>query len=162
MVQIRLSTKKELNSAPCCLRLVNRTFPWLSASTSKASTTSLSSANNVSWEIFISSLTSTQHFADKLKLFVPSTIGAFGPESPRNPTPNLCIQRPKTIYGVSKVKTLPVMMESFGVQFKLRVSGACRVNGRVLPQKIQLGLPITEVATLTFTKKFISSSGSLE
>lgn len=38
-----------------------------------------------------------------LKLFVPSTIGAFGPESPRNPTPNLCIQRPKTIYGVSKV-----------------------------------------------------------
>ena len=40
---------------------------------------------------------------DKLKLFVPSTIGAFGPESPRNSTPNLCIQRPKTIYGVSKV-----------------------------------------------------------
>jgi len=39
----------------------------------------------------------------KLKLFVPSTIGAFGPESPRNPTPNICIQRPKTIYGVSKV-----------------------------------------------------------
>ena len=34
---------------------------------------------------------------------MPSTIGAFGPESPRNPTPNLCIQRPKTIYGVSKV-----------------------------------------------------------
>jgi len=39
----------------------------------------------------------------KLKIFVPSTIGAFGPESPRNPTPNICIQRPKTIYGVSKV-----------------------------------------------------------
>ena len=39
----------------------------------------------------------------KLRLFVPSTIGAFGPESERNPTPNLTIQRPKTIYGVSKV-----------------------------------------------------------
>ncbi|XP_049775742.1 L-threonine 3-dehydrogenase, mitochondrial isoform X2 [Schistocerca cancellata] len=39
----------------------------------------------------------------KLKLFVPSTIGAFGPESPRLPTPNVTIQRPKTIYGVSKV-----------------------------------------------------------
>ena len=39
----------------------------------------------------------------KLKVFVPSTIGAFGPESPRNPTPNITIQRPKTIYGVSKV-----------------------------------------------------------
>ncbi|KAK3538325.1 hypothetical protein QTP70_035232 [Hemibagrus guttatus] len=36
-------------------------------------------------------------------LFVPSTIGAFGPTSPRNPTPDLCIQRPRTIYGVSKV-----------------------------------------------------------
>lgn len=40
-----------------------------------------------------------------LRIFIPSTIGAFGPESPRNPTPNLCIQRPKTIYGVAKVHT---------------------------------------------------------
>ena len=39
----------------------------------------------------------------KLKLFSPSTIGAFGPDSPRNPTPDVTIQRPRTIYGVSKV-----------------------------------------------------------
>ncbi|KAI8427565.1 hypothetical protein MSG28_002072 [Choristoneura fumiferana] len=39
----------------------------------------------------------------KLRIFVPSTIGAFGPDSPRNPTPNITIQRPRTIYGVSKV-----------------------------------------------------------
>lgn len=38
-----------------------------------------------------------------LRVFIPSTIGAFGPESPRDPTPDICIQRPKTIYGVSKV-----------------------------------------------------------
>ncbi|XP_066538149.1 L-threonine dehydrogenase 2 isoform X1 [Hoplias malabaricus] len=38
-----------------------------------------------------------------LRLFVPSTIGAFGPSSPRDPAPDLCIQRPRTIYGVSKV-----------------------------------------------------------
>lgn len=38
-----------------------------------------------------------------LRLFCPSTIGAFGPETPRNPTPDVTIQRPKTIYGVSKV-----------------------------------------------------------
>ncbi|XP_060677252.1 L-threonine dehydrogenase [Hemiscyllium ocellatum] len=38
-----------------------------------------------------------------LRLFVPSTIGAFGSTSPRNPTPDLCVQRPRTIYGVSKV-----------------------------------------------------------
>jgi len=30
-------------------------------------------------------------------------VGAFGPTSPRNPTPDLTIQRPRTIYGVSKV-----------------------------------------------------------
>ncbi|KAB7506498.1 L-threonine 3-dehydrogenase, mitochondrial [Armadillidium nasatum] len=41
-----------------------------------------------------------------LRLFVPSTIGAFGPDSPRNPTPNITIQRPRTIYGVSKVRCL--------------------------------------------------------
>ncbi|XP_074081442.1 L-threonine 3-dehydrogenase, mitochondrial-like [Macrotis lagotis] len=39
----------------------------------------------------------------RLRLFVPSTIGAFGPSSPRNPTPDICIQRPRTIYGLSKV-----------------------------------------------------------
>lgn len=39
----------------------------------------------------------------KLRIFVPSTIGAFGPDSPRNPTPNVTVQRPRTIYGVSKV-----------------------------------------------------------
>uniref|UniRef100_A0A6A7FUK8 L-threonine 3-dehydrogenase, mitochondrial n=2 Tax=Hirondellea gigas TaxID=1518452 RepID=A0A6A7FUK8_9CRUS len=38
-----------------------------------------------------------------LRVFVPSTIGAFGPDSPRDITPNVCIQRPRTIYGVSKV-----------------------------------------------------------
>ncbi|CAF3343593.1 unnamed protein product [Rotaria socialis] len=39
----------------------------------------------------------------KCKLFIPSTIGAFGLESPRSPTPDICVQRPRTIYGVSKV-----------------------------------------------------------
>lgn len=38
-----------------------------------------------------------------LRLFIPSTIGAFGPHCPRNPTPDLTVQRPRTIYGVSKV-----------------------------------------------------------
>ena len=40
---------------------------------------------------------------NNLRLFCPSTIGAFGPETPSNPTPDVTIQRPKTIYGVAKV-----------------------------------------------------------
>ena len=63
----------------------------------------------------------------RLRLFVPSTIGAFGPESPRNPTPNLCIQRPKTIYGVSKVHGELLgeyYHHKFGLDFRcLRVPG---------------------------------------
>ena len=38
-----------------------------------------------------------------LRLFCPSTIGAFGVETPKNPTPDATLQRPTTIYGVSKV-----------------------------------------------------------
>ena len=36
-------------------------------------------------------------------LFVPSSIGAFGPSTPLNNTPQDTIQRPDTIYGVTKV-----------------------------------------------------------
>ena len=39
----------------------------------------------------------------KLQVFVPSTIGAFGPDSPKQMTPDVTIQRPTTIYGVTKV-----------------------------------------------------------
>jgi len=53
-----------------------------------------------------------------LKLFVPSTIGAFGPDSPRNPTPDLCVQRPRTIYGVSKVHA-ELMGEYYNTKFGL-------------------------------------------
>ena len=36
-------------------------------------------------------------------LFFPSSIGAFGPETPRKKTPQVTIQRPTTMYGVTKV-----------------------------------------------------------
>lgn len=39
----------------------------------------------------------------KLKLFWPSSIAAFGPDTPRTNTPNDTILRPTTIYGVTKV-----------------------------------------------------------
>ncbi|MGB3367018.1 MAG: NAD-dependent epimerase/dehydratase family protein [Acidaminobacteraceae bacterium] len=38
-----------------------------------------------------------------LSLFVPSSIAAFGPNTPSTMTPQDTIQRPTTIYGVSKV-----------------------------------------------------------
>jgi nucleoside-diphosphate-sugar epimerase len=36
-------------------------------------------------------------------LFFPSSIGAFGPGTPRKRTPQVTIQRPTTMYGVTKV-----------------------------------------------------------
>jgi threonine 3-dehydrogenase len=105
--------------------------------------------NRISWIIHLSALLSAVgeknvHLAMKvnvegmqnildlsrqfhLKVFIPSTIGAFGPESPRNPTPDLAIQRPKTIYGVSKVYAELLgeyYSHKFGVDFRcLRFPG---------------------------------------
>ncbi len=62
-----------------------------------------------------------------LRMFVPSTIGAFGPNSPRNPTPDDCIQQPNTIYGVSKVHVELLGMylnHRYGLDFRsLRLPG---------------------------------------
>lgn len=38
-----------------------------------------------------------------LRLFMPSTIGAFGPTTPPVDTPDLTIMRPTTIYGITKL-----------------------------------------------------------
>jgi nucleoside-diphosphate-sugar epimerase len=39
----------------------------------------------------------------KCKVFTPSSIGAFGPTTPKDSTPQDTIQRPTTMYGVTKV-----------------------------------------------------------
>lgn len=36
-------------------------------------------------------------------VFTPSSIGAFGPDTPKDPTPQDTLMRPSTIYGVTKV-----------------------------------------------------------
>lgn len=39
----------------------------------------------------------------KVKVLIPSSIAAFGPDTPLNNTPDFTIQRPRGIYGIGKV-----------------------------------------------------------
>lgn len=57
------------------------------------------------WNIGVGALLNCLEVAREFNtaLFTPSSIGAFGPETPRVKTPQDTIQRPKTIYGVTKV-----------------------------------------------------------
>lgn len=57
------------------------------------------------WSINMGGLVNALEVARELgcKFFTPSSIGAFGPDTPKVNTPQDTIQRPKTMYGVTKV-----------------------------------------------------------
>jgi nucleoside-diphosphate-sugar epimerase len=59
----------------------------------------------LAWDININTLCSMLEIArtENCSIFTPSSIGAFGPSSPKDYTPQDTIQRPTSIYGVSKV-----------------------------------------------------------
>ncbi len=59
----------------------------------------------VAWQINMTSLYNVLETARQcgVAVFFPSSIGAFGPTTPRDKTPQVTIQRPTTIYGVTKV-----------------------------------------------------------
>ncbi|MGX6962470.1 L-threonine 3-dehydrogenase [Vagococcus xieshaowenii] len=57
------------------------------------------------WELNMGGLVNALEVAREfnLKFFTPSSIGAFGPNTPKDNTPQDTIQRPTTMYGVTKV-----------------------------------------------------------
>jgi len=57
------------------------------------------------WQLNVNGLVNVLEAARQYKcaLFFPSSIGAFGPDTPRNRTQQVTIQRPTTMYGVTKV-----------------------------------------------------------
>ena len=59
----------------------------------------------VAWEVNMGGVYQVLEVARRhsCSLFVPSSIGAFGASTPANNTPQDTIQRPSTIYGVTKV-----------------------------------------------------------
>ena len=61
----------------------------------------------LAWKIGIDGLWNVLEVAreHECAVFTPSSIGSFGPETPPDNVPQDTIQRPRTIYGVSKVTT---------------------------------------------------------
>lgn len=57
------------------------------------------------WDVGIGSLMNCLDVAREYKcaVFTPSSIGAFGPNTPKDKTPQDTIQRPNTVYGITKV-----------------------------------------------------------
>lgn len=58
------------------------------------------------WDLNMTSLLHILDLAVKMNIrqvFWPSSIGAFGPHSPRENTPQYCTMDPQTIYGISKL-----------------------------------------------------------
>ena len=55
-------------------------------------------------------------------VFLPSSIGAFGPTTPRDGTPQDTIQRPTTIYGVTKVAS-ELLCDYYALRFGVDARG---------------------------------------
>lgn len=59
----------------------------------------------LAWNLNMGGLVNALEVARELQcqFFTPSSIGAFGPTTPKDNTPQITIQRPTTMYGVNKV-----------------------------------------------------------
>ena len=56
------------------------------------------------------------------QVFFPSSIGAFGPSTPRDRTPQVTIQRPSTMYGVTKVSG-ELLCDYYATRFGVNTRG---------------------------------------
>ena len=73
---------------------------------------------HLAWKIGVGGLYNTLEVAREKKcaVFTPSSIGSFGPDTPHDKTPQDTIQRPRTIYGVTKV-TGEMLSDYYALRF---------------------------------------------
>jgi len=88
------------------------------------------------WQVNINGTVNILEAARKngrVRVFIPSSIAAFGPETPRLRTPQETVLKPKTIYGVTKVAG-ELLAEYYVRRFGLDVRG-CRFPGIISHEK---------------------------
>ena len=81
------------------------------------------------------------------RIVIPSSIGAFGPDTPPDKTPNDTIQRPNTLYGISKVFG-ELMGNYYFEKLDLDVRGA-RLPG-IISWKVEPTAGTTDYAVAAF------------
>ena len=79
---------------------------------------------NVAWQVNVNGLYNILEAARQYRcsLFFPSSIGAFGKTTPQDQTPQDTIQRPQTIYGVTKL-TGELICDYYHKRFNLDARG---------------------------------------
>ncbi len=84
----------------------------------------------LAWNVNINGTHNILEIARERKLrriFIPSSIAAFGPETPRSDTPQETILKPRTMYGVTKVAG-ELLADYYARKFGVDVRG-CRFPG---------------------------------
>jgi nucleoside-diphosphate-sugar epimerase len=105
---------------------------------------------HLSWEINMNGLYNILEVAREhgvKRVFFPSSIGAFGPETPRENTPQFTVMRPRTMYGVTKVAG-ELLCEYYFHKFGLDVRGV-RYPG-IISSKTPPGGGTTDYAVAIF------------
>ena len=80
---------------------------------------------HLAWDVNINGLYHVLELArerELVRIFCPSSIAVFGPETPRNNTPQETVLRPTTMYGVSKVAG-ELLCEYYAARFGVDVRG---------------------------------------
>ena len=83
------------------------------------------------WNLNMGGLVNALEAARELgcQFFTPSSIGAFGPSTPKDKTPQVTIQRPTTMYGVNKVSG-ELLCDYYNLKFGVDTRGV-RLPGMI-------------------------------
>jgi nucleoside-diphosphate-sugar epimerase len=93
----------------------------------------------------------------KCALFAPSSIAAFGPDTPRDPAPQDTVQRPHTMYGVTKVAgellcdyyNIRFGVEARGVRYPGLISHVAQPGGGTTDYAVEIFYQAIEAASYT-------------